>query len=187
MKTLQLVETTETKLNRWEWRNTQVWSQYLDVDIPGSKVENGIRKYTLEQILTIRNQVPKGWRFAHPNDSDSINQDCNANIDKMLQAGWVEGDIWTTKLTHNEFRAYTIHIGEHGASLKSAPIDQYLAVRLVKIDDTPTKEQLLEMYMNATDDIMSDIEFYRLGSKLKSFNDPEINKALSDKEMSQNQ
>ncbi len=72
----------------------QVWSDLLDIDIPGSVKINGIRYYTWKQAIEAAKKFAelygREWRLPTKEDFIALAKEVNYNPDKLVALGFVK-------------------------------------------------------------------------------------------------
>ncbi len=129
----------------------QVWSDLLDIDVPGSVKINGIRYYTWEQAIQAAKKFVKlygkEWRLPTKEDFIALAKEVNYNPDKLVELGFVKKGYYLDGSVHgagsnayywsstwyNDYYAYSLYFISGGVNPQNWNL-KYLgfAVRCIK-------------------------------------------------------
>lgn len=128
----------------------QIWSELLDIDIPGSKKVNGIRYYTWEQALKAAKKFAelygKEWRLPAKKDFIVLAKEVDNDPYKLVEKGFVKAGFYMNSVhyagrsgyywsnaRHNNYFAYSMSFSSGGVYTQNWDYEYNgLAVRCVK-------------------------------------------------------
>lgn len=83
----------------------QVWSDLLDIDVPGSVKVGGIRYYTWKQALRAAEEFAKiygkEWRLPSIEDLKKVVREANYNPNKLIDLGFIKAGYFIGGLAHD--------------------------------------------------------------------------------------